>query len=117
MKTLIFALCLFAFGISNAQSINGTKLADIKSAYVEIVGTSNLMGTRVTIEMDFGQAVNIWRSKDNVIIDDAGKAMRFNTMIDALNFMTKYGYDFVTAYAVTMGNQNVYHYLLKKSTK
>lgn len=118
MKNLIFAICIFALGITNAQTINGTKLADIKSSYVEIVGTSNIMGTRVIISLDFGQAVNIWKGKDDVIMDDSGKMMKFNTMIDALNFMTKYGYEFTAAYAVTMGNQNVYHYLLhKKSTE
>ena len=35
-------------------------------------------------------------------------------MIDALNFMSKNGYDFVTAYAFAIGNQNVYHYLMRK---
>jgi hypothetical protein len=34
-------------------------------------------------------------------------------MIDALNFMSKNGFEFVNAYAITMGNQNVYHYLLR----
>jgi len=35
-------------------------------------------------------------------------------MIDALNFMSKNEYEFVQAYALTVGNQNVYHYLMKK---
>ena len=35
-------------------------------------------------------------------------------MIDALNFMTTNGYKFEQAYAVTIGNTNVYHYLLSK---
>ncbi len=39
----------------------------------------------------------------------------FNSMIDALNFMTKNGFEFVDAYAITVDNQNVYHYLLKNN--
>jgi hypothetical protein len=38
-------------------------------------------------------------------------------MIDALNFMTKNGYEFVQAYALVLSNQNVYHYLLRKKRK
>jgi len=36
-------------------------------------------------------------------------------MIDALNFMNDNGYDFESAYALTIGNQNVYHFLLRKN--
>jgi hypothetical protein len=35
-------------------------------------------------------------------------------MVDAMNYFGKQGWEFVQAYAVTMGNQNVYHWLLKK---
>ncbi len=38
-------------------------------------------------------------------------------MIDALNFMTKDGWEFVQAYAFSVGQSgNVYHYLLKRLT-
>lgn len=35
-------------------------------------------------------------------------------MVDAMNFMGKLGWKFVQAYAVTIGNNNVYHWLLYK---
>ncbi len=35
-------------------------------------------------------------------------------MIDALNYMGKFGWDFEQAYAVSMGNTNVYHFLLSR---
>ena len=83
-----------------------------KFVYCEIVGTAKLMSNKVTITVDFGQKMSIWadnRMKQN------GKAVGFNTMIDALNFMGKEGWEFAQAYIVTEGsNQNVYHYLLKK---
>ena len=43
--------------------------------------------------------------------------MKFNSMIDALNFFNTYGYKFVNAYVITIGNQNVYHFLLEKVNK
>jgi hypothetical protein len=46
--------------------------------------------------------------------DELGKALDFNSMIDALNFMAQNGFEFVNAYTITVANQNVYHYILKK---
>lgn len=47
---------------------------------------------------------------------NGGKAKRkiFNSMIDGMNYMGKLGWEFVQAYTVTVGEQNVYHWLLKK---
>ncbi len=35
-------------------------------------------------------------------------------MIDALNYMGEQGWEFVQAYIVTIDQQNVYHWMLKK---
>ena len=43
-----------------------------------------------------------------------GKKVEFNSMIDALNFMTTNGYVFEQAYTVTIGQSNVYHFLMSK---
>jgi hypothetical protein len=42
------------------------------------------------------------------------KTKIFNSMIDGMNYMGEHGWEFVQAYAVTSGNQNVYRYVLKK---
>ena len=47
------------------------------------------------------------------MVDEEGKKIKFNSMIDALNYMGKFGWDFEQAYAVSMGNTNVYHFLLE----
>ena len=50
------------------------------------------------------------------IRDENDKAVEFNSMIDALNFMTANGYEFVQAYAFSVASgPNVYHYLMRKS--
>ena len=46
------------------------------------------------------------------ILDKEGKKVEFNSMIDALNFMTTNGYVFEQAYTVTIGQSNVYHFLM-----
>ncbi|QMU30429.1 hypothetical protein [Adhaeribacter radiodurans] len=48
------------------------------------------------------------------IKDMKGKDIQFNYMVEALNFMTKNGYEFIQAYTSIEEEQSIYHYLLKK---
>lgn len=118
MRKLLLVF-IFAFvGLFSAQSqtVNDVPLSSINVDYMRIVGTSKLLSTKVNVEIDFGQESGFWK-RNNKIKDANGKALKFNSMIDALNFMSKNGYEFVTAYVITISNQNVYHYLLKKKKK
>ena len=111
---LIFLLFVFGLSTSFSQTVNGVPIKDIDVDYMQIVGTSRFMSNKVTIEIDFGQKNKYWSAKDTKVKDENGKLMKFNSMIDALNFFSKNGYEFVTAYAFSVDNQNVYHYLMKK---
>lgn len=119
MKKILLSALILICGITlKAQTVNDVPLKDIDVEYVQIVGTSKLLSTKLTIEIDFGQRTKFFSSgKETIVKDTEGKAVDFNSMIDALNFMSKNGYDFVSAYTITLGNQNVYHYLLKNKKK
>lgn len=83
----------------------------LDAKYIEIKGFGNLMGTKVKIMFDFGQKWNRWKSSETPLVEDEdGKKFKFNSMVDALNFMAKYGYELDQAYAV----EGVYVYLLKR---
>lgn len=99
---------------TTAQSINGVPLDSIDVEYVQIVGTSKLFSNKVTIQIDFGQEDKVWVQKDTQIKGKNGELLVFNSKIDALNFMSANGYLYVDDYAITMGNTNVYHYLLRR---
>jgi hypothetical protein len=117
MKNIILlTLCLTVFGLLNAycQTVNDIPIKNIDVDYVQIVGTSKLMSNKVTIEIDFGQENKYWSARDTQVKDENGKLVVFNSMIDALNFLSKNGYEFIDAYTITISNQNVYHYMLKK---
>lgn len=91
-------------------------------SYCEIVGTSNLAGTKVKIEIDFGQAQKFWtKHSDNFLVDTDGKEIKFNSMVDALNYMARFGWRFEQAYVITesssMSKSNVYHYLLSREIR
>ena len=85
-------------------------------AFVELKGyQKGLFSTKVTVTVDFGQEVSFLKqSKDTKLVDEQGNDIVFNSMVDAMNFMSKRGWDFAQAYVVTDGGQNVYHWLLKK---
>ena len=114
-RKLIFtvAVTFFCLSTSFSQTVNDKPMTEIDVEYVQIVGTAKLLSNKIRIQIDFGQEDKFFSSKDTQVKDENGKQMIFNSMIDAMNFMSKNGYDFVEAYAITVANQNVYHYLLK----
>lgn len=87
--------------------------------YCELLATSKLFSLKVTISIDFGQETSVWtKYKDQAVFNElTGKLKSFNSVIDALNWMNSSGWEFVNAYAITHGNQNVYHYLMKRDLR
>jgi hypothetical protein len=83
--------------------------------YAELLGTAtNLLGLNrnCVVTVDLGQSMEIY--KTHHIIDENGKPIKFKSMVAAMNYMGERGWKFVQAYIVTVGNQNVYHWLLYK---
>ena len=114
-RILIFTILLISGISSFSQTVNDIPISEIDVEYIQILGTSKLFSKKVTIQIDFGQATKFFSSgKETQVKNSEGKLVKFNSMIDALNFMSANGYDFTQAYAFAVGNQNVYHYLMKK---
>jgi hypothetical protein len=107
---LILLTTTVAFAQAEDTSSSGNAS---KFVYCQMVGMQKFLSPKVTITLDFGEAKNIW--KDNRVKDEVtGKAQSFYSMVDALNYMGEQGWEFAQAYVVTIGQQNVYHWLLKK---
>lgn len=113
---LTAALSFLIILCCNAQTVNDVPIADIDAEHIQIVGQQKLLSTKVKIDVEFGQQNKVLSGHDTRIKDENGYPMIFNSMIDALNFFSKHGYDFLQAYTVTVGSQNVYHFLMKKSS-
>ena len=99
---MLFAIALCAFAYAGEG----------KKVFCQIVGQSNGFTPKVKISIDYGQEMKF--GSDNRLVDESGQVIKFNSMIDALNYMGSKGWNFEQAYAITMGNANVYHYLLSK---
>ena len=80
--------------------------------YCEIVGIQKFLNPdKVNVSIDYGQKRKFWA--DQRIRDENGQVITFNSMVDALNYMGAAGWEFLQAYTVTIGNSNVYHWLLR----
>lgn len=115
MKKL-FLLFALAFGLSFSAGAQ-----DTKEVYCEIVGRATFSFTgKIKIEVDFGQENKVFEGINNDVLKDpaTGKPKKFNSMIDALNFMAADGWIFVNAYNVPGANsENEYHYVMRKTIK
>lgn len=118
MKKLLLTFTLLFSFTGFAQTINGIPLKDLDVEYLQIVGTSKYMSSKLNINIDIGQRTKLLSSNTDVarIKDANGEVIVFNSIIDALNFMSANGYDFLTSNIVTIGEQNVYHYLMRKKS-
>lgn len=105
MRKLLFTIALlFATLSMNAENF----------IYCELVGTAKFMSNKVKVKVDYGQESSFWKGI-SYMKDENGNNIEFNSMVDAMNYFGKQGWEFVQAYTVTMNNQNVYHWLLKKT--
>lgn len=108
MKKIIFTIIVSVFFAITANCQ--------EKIYCELLGTQKFLSNKVTVQVDFGQETNLF--SDNRLVDEKGDVITFNSMIDAMNYMGKFGWEFEQAYVVTVGggntSSNVYHWLLSK---
>ena len=108
MKKIIFITGILFTSFTSFSQNDTTKIEQ----YCEVVATPRLLSNKVTIDINYGEEKSIW--KDTRLKTDEGKLKKFNTVIDALNYMGKDGWIFINAFPVINGTTQVYHYAFKK---
>ncbi len=106
-NSLLISLFIFSSIVSIAQN-DTTKIEQ----YCQVIATPRFLSNKVTIDIDFGEEKRFWR--DTRLKTDAGKIRKFNTIIDAINYMGREGWTFIHAYPVRMGDTEIYHFAFKK---
>lgn len=101
----IAALTLFTLS-SNAQKVNGIDLKDIDADYIEISEIPR-MSSNTLVAIDYGQKSSLWNFKEQVLRDDEGRELELNTMVEALNMLSKYGYELVSVYTTQSQNGGI----------
>ena len=71
------------------------------------------MSYKVTIDIDYGEERSAW--KEHRLKDEEGKLKKFNTVVDALNYLGKMGWHLVNAFPVASTTISIVnHYVFKK---
>ena len=101
----ILLLCLLASNGLYAQKLE---------KYCEVVATGRLFSKKVTIEVDFGEERSFF--KDTRLRDDDGAVVRFNSLVDALNYMGTQNWHLVNAFPLSTGGAGgkVLHFYFRK---
>ena len=116
-KLIVLTFCLAVFTVTNlfSQTVNDVPLKDVDVNYFQILGKITMSGKR-TLKIDFGRDHGYWDKKNVEIKDENGKEVKFSTMIDALNFFNKNGYELDQATAIANPSTNILVYILKKKS-
>ncbi|SRR5258706_14395459 len=108
MKKIIIIITIAFISLRSFSQSDTTKVEQ----YCEVIATPRFLSNKVTLEINYGEEKSFWR--DNRLKSDEGKIKKFNSVVDALNYMGKDGWTFVNAFPVNIGTTQVYHYGFKK---
>ena len=110
--TTFLAACL-AFSNVKAQQVNGVRLTEIKSDYLEISAFKPEFSSKIWIKMEYGQKAQ--DNDDMYIKDDNGKKLEFNSALDCVNKLKNYGYELFQVYSTNPSPQTSHKfYVLKR---
>lgn len=118
MKQMLFVLALLAPDFGWGQKVDGVDLMQMREIeYIQLLGVDvGIFKKKLTVIVNYGQKIKAFDTDTQVEGDD-GKAIIFNSMVDALNYFNNHGWDFVTAYAVSNPggtSGSTYHYLMRR---
>ncbi|MGF1777568.1 hypothetical protein [Vibrio nomapromontoriensis] len=96
--TLLVAMMLFS-PVSNAlSSPEASVVKGQTEQYARVVARGKLLSlTKWKVEVDFGQEVEIGIRNKDLLRDEAGNTVAFNSPIDAVNFLNSKGWILVSA--------------------
>ena len=111
---------MLACGALKAQVADSLNTVKPYEVYCEIVGTSAGFFTNKTkVEVDFGQFARLF-SNDRQLVDEQGKSIVFNSLLDAANYMAERGWVFKQAYVITNFSEgdsgaSAHHWIMGKT--
>lgn len=119
LLTALAAIMMAGMAVAEDQKGVAEAVDGPMRAYIEIVGQNQLFSSKMKVSVDYGQASSWWDGYDRgMLVDENGKEIKFNSMIDAMNYMSALGWMFMQAYVVPDGNKDavggVVHWLLYK---
>lgn len=108
------AILIFLFAGYITVSKSQAPAATTIEQYCSLNVVPRVLSNKVNIDVDYGNPRKLFSFKDNRVKDDDGKAKKFNTAVEALNYMSAQGWKLVNAMAMTEGGNAVYRYIMKR---
>lgn len=111
MKKIVFVLAMMmAVCCAQAQSVN--QPGEKYPVYCSVKGYNFWGVGKVKVQLDLGNKTSNFESP----LDENGKQIKFNTMMEVINYMAKRGWelDQVCFFTEGMSKTNVANYILKK---
>ena len=116
-KIILLFVLMMGLGSAHAQEVIEVAPAQIsevegynpaaKRVYAQLSCEGQLFSSKVKVSIDFGQSTSWLTSmSESRLVDRDGKEIKFNSMIDALNYLTQFGWRFAQAYVVPHGNRD-----------
>ena len=95
--------------------------AQNKRYYCEIKGVEKDFSSGLKIVFDFGNnpVYSAWGGLINKqkLVDENGEEIPFNSMVDAGNYMSDKGWNFLQAYTSVYGSQAIVHWIFYKDAE
>lgn len=109
-KVFIMMALLVAVCCAQAQSVN--QPGEKYPVYCSVKGYNFWGVGKVKVQLDLGNKTSSFES----LLDENGKQIKFNTMMEVINYMAKRGWelDQVCFFTEGMTKTNVANYILKK---
>ena len=86
--------------------------------FCEIKGTNKTLSAGLKIVFDFGESpvYSIWSGlkSQQKMVDENGKEIDFNSMVDAANYMSEKGWNFQQAYTSFYEGNVIHHWIFYK---
>ena len=111
-KGLIFFTLMLIYTFTFGQT-TVVKSDSTKYIYCELRCSYKLLSSSVNVVVDFGESTKLFqdaRMKD----EETENIKKFNSKVDALNYMASKNWEVIQAYALNVGSLQFYFYLLRK---
>lgn len=89
--------------------------------YCEVKGIEKEITSGLKIIFDFGTqtSYNMWGDLNSKLkfVDENGNEIKFNSMVDAANYMVQIGWNFQQAYSSSYGSRPIIHWIFYKDAE
>lgn len=113
---LLVSCCLTSISCFSQVYVNGVAIDTVSAPFCQLICSNADVLTRAGVTIDYGQRyVNTGLNRQKIAGPDK-KTIAFASPIDALNFMVRNGWEFVSFQVLgnSSGAENTFIYILKR---